>query len=237
MVVTPHGGTAAAISARVMPDSKRSETMRVQLCMPDSESEIRSFVKRKSRHPDAAAGNNGAMGSIGQRIRAERKAAGLTIKEFAAKVGLATSTLTELELGESASTTKLHRIAEELHVSVSWLETGRGPKTLAPTQDSERSADAGRQARSVRPDAATMALAYKAVLIHSGLAERIFYPTRDEDMAVVCDAYAIIAAGGGVLPGEPDASRIEAAVQRLSTRKGDDSGKATKPVSRHRTTK
>lgn len=38
------------------------------------------------------------------------------------------STLSDLELGLSKSTTALHRIAARLGVRTEWLETGRGPK-------------------------------------------------------------------------------------------------------------
>ena len=68
------------------------------------------------------------MKTIGDRIRGEREAQGLTRDDLASYAGMAKTTLSDLELGESKSTTKLHRIAEKLGVSADWLATGKGPK-------------------------------------------------------------------------------------------------------------
>ncbi len=66
---------------------------------------------------------------IGSRIRAERESQGISRTELAKFAGIATSTLSDLELGHSRSTTALHKIAERLGVSAQWLETGRGEKS------------------------------------------------------------------------------------------------------------
>ncbi|RWA38958.1 phage repressor protein C [Xylella fastidiosa subsp. fastidiosa] len=66
---------------------------------------------------------------IGSRIRAERENQGISRTELAKFAGIATSTLSDLELGHSRSTTALHKIAERLGVSAQWLETGRGEKS------------------------------------------------------------------------------------------------------------
>ncbi len=65
---------------------------------------------------------------IGQRIRAARLAhePQISVAKLAHAVGMAPSTLYDLERGDSESTTKLHLIAEFLGVRVLWLETGRG---------------------------------------------------------------------------------------------------------------
>lgn len=66
--------------------------------------------------------------TIGERVRREREAQGISRKDLASYAGIGVSTLSDLELGLSESTTKLHRIAEKLGLRVQWLETGRGAK-------------------------------------------------------------------------------------------------------------
>lgn len=70
------------------------------------------------------------METIGTRIRAEREAQQISRSELARAGGIAQSTLSDLELGESKSTTALHKIAARLGVRPEWLETGKGPKTI-----------------------------------------------------------------------------------------------------------
>lgn len=81
--------------------------------------------------------------TIGKRIREARESAqpAMTARELATRVGLAPSTLYDLERGDSQSTTKLHRIAEETGVYASWLETGKGqmrPAAGASADDAAR---------------------------------------------------------------------------------------------------
>lgn len=59
---------------------------------------------------------------IGQRVRSARKAAGLTQKELAEKVGIRQSTISELEKGESRATTHIAKIAHACGVTVQYLE-------------------------------------------------------------------------------------------------------------------
>lgn len=68
------------------------------------------------------------MDTIGTRIRAEREAQGISRAELARAAGIASTTLSDLELGSSKSTTALHKIARRLGVRPEWLETGRGAK-------------------------------------------------------------------------------------------------------------
>ena len=75
------------------------------------------------------------MNSIGQRIREEREAQGVSRADLARFAGIAQTTLSDLELGRSKSTTGLHKIAERLRVRTSWLESGKGPKTNLGTTD------------------------------------------------------------------------------------------------------
>lgn len=64
---------------------------------------------------------------IGARIRKRRKERGLRVEELAKAAGIATTTLYDLERGDSHSTTRLHHIAAALRCNVEWLENGRGP--------------------------------------------------------------------------------------------------------------
>lgn len=79
--------------------------------------------------PIRNSGLMGAMTTIGQRIRRIRTERGLTQKQLAAAVGMAQSTLAELEGGASKRTTRLLRIAEALGVSASELDPPRRRKS------------------------------------------------------------------------------------------------------------
>ncbi|TPD71478.1 helix-turn-helix transcriptional regulator [Stenotrophomonas maltophilia] len=68
------------------------------------------------------------METIGSRIRAEREAQGISRNELAKFAGIASTTLSNLELGLSKSSTALHKIAARLGVHTDWLETGKGSK-------------------------------------------------------------------------------------------------------------
>jgi len=67
--------------------------------------------------------------TVGTRIRAEREAQKISRSELAKAAGIASTTLSDLELGLSKSTGALYKIARRLNVLPEWLETGRGPKT------------------------------------------------------------------------------------------------------------
>lgn len=81
-----------------------------------------------NRYSDLVPQDNIGM-SIGSRIREARRAAKMTQKELAKKVGLAQASLSELETGESQGTTMIASFAAALGVSALWLETGKGPTT------------------------------------------------------------------------------------------------------------
>ncbi len=83
------------------------------------------------RHSVTAFRSNVNMETIGSRIRAEREAQGVSRAELARSAGIAPSTLSDLELGLSKSTTALHKIARRLGLRPEWLETGRGSKDPA----------------------------------------------------------------------------------------------------------
>lgn len=79
--------------------------------------------------------------SVGQRIKEARKEAGLTQAELCAKVGMNQSTLSELERGDSRSTSFVASLAAALRVSPLWLETGRGPKHSTPGDQPQSPSD------------------------------------------------------------------------------------------------
>ncbi len=80
--------------------------------------------------------------TLGQRIREVREEQGISRAQLAQAAGLSSTTLSDLELDRSKSTTKLHRIAGRLRVNVAWLETGRGPKELVVSDDEWTDVDA-----------------------------------------------------------------------------------------------
>jgi phage repressor protein C with HTH and peptisase S24 domain len=84
-----------------------------------------------NRNSDLVPTDNIGM-SIGTRIREARRAAKLTQKALAQKVGMAQASLSELETGESAGTTLVASLAAALGVNPLWLETGKG--SMVPVQ-------------------------------------------------------------------------------------------------------
>lgn len=95
-----------------------------------------------------------SLSTVGDRIRYARDhgpAGKVERKELAAFAGIAYSTLADVENGNSASTTVLHRIAKRLKVRVEWLETGKGKmEDVAPDPDLDWSDILGvRQAASL----------------------------------------------------------------------------------------
>jgi transcriptional regulator with XRE-family HTH domain len=83
--------------------------------------------------------------SIGTRIREARKAAKLTQKQLAKRVGMAQGSLSELETGVSHATTLIASIAAACGVNALWLETGKG----LPRATNDAAAFSGRQARMI----------------------------------------------------------------------------------------
>lgn len=74
-----------------------------------------------------------AMETIGDRIRTEREAKGITRAELAKAIGAkGESYISELELGGIKKGGRLHLIAQALGVTVGWLETGKGDKHVQP---------------------------------------------------------------------------------------------------------
>jgi transcriptional regulator with XRE-family HTH domain len=80
-----------------------------------------------NRNSDLNIGDNYAM-NIGERVRQARLEKRMTQGDLAAKVGIRQPTLSELEKGDSNSTSHIAKLAAALGVSALWLETGRGQK-------------------------------------------------------------------------------------------------------------
>lgn len=68
--------------------------------------------------------------TIGARIKAEREAQGITRTMLAQLSGVKYPTLAGIENGDQESSTQLHAIAAALGVSPTWLESGRGRKSI-----------------------------------------------------------------------------------------------------------
>jgi transcriptional regulator with XRE-family HTH domain len=62
----------------------------------------------------------------------------MSVKAMARAVGLAESTIYDLERSDSDSSTKLHLFAKALGLNVHWLETGKGQRLLTDAPASVR---------------------------------------------------------------------------------------------------
>lgn len=89
---------------------------------------LRYSVELRQRHSVTDFRSNVNMDTIGNRIRAERESQKISRADLARSADIATTTLSDLELGLSKSTTALHKIARRLGVRAEWLETGKGTK-------------------------------------------------------------------------------------------------------------
>lgn len=122
--------TASAISAKVIPEFWSCRMRSAHLFIPVRLRHTRSISQR---HSVTELRLNKLMAeTIGDRVRKWRAVRDISVETLARKTGLRPSTLYDLESGRSKSTTKLHRIAVELRVAVSYLESGAGdPETGA----------------------------------------------------------------------------------------------------------
>jgi SOS-response transcriptional repressor LexA len=94
------------------------------------DSSIGTPICSVNRYSNSLSEENIGM-SIGSRIREARRAAKMTQKALAQKVGMTQGALSELETGESQSSTLLPSMAAVLGVSALWLGTGKG--SMLPT--------------------------------------------------------------------------------------------------------
>lgn len=89
---------------------------------------LRYSVPLSQRHSVTEFRSNVSMETIGTRIRKEREEQGISRADLARSAGIAPTTLSDLELGLSKSTTALHKIASRLGVRPEWLESGKGSR-------------------------------------------------------------------------------------------------------------
>lgn len=182
-----------------------------------------------NRHSGRSISSNTGMGTIGSRIRAERRAQGISTREMEKAAELSRSGLNDLELGKSKTTPQLHLIAERLGVTVSWLATGRGPKHLTDQEADQTLTHDSRQARAVRPDPDILAEAYQAAVYYTQLVgQPDLKPSDLDDSAVICDLYAIRAAGGTVLTTEGIPSDVVPVIRQRAQRLGGANGQTDK---------
>jgi len=149
---------------------------------------------------------------LGARIRAERETQQISRSELAKAAGIAVSTLSDLELGESKSTSALHKIAARLGVSPHWLETGKGPKTAGHSVAADDWTDITGFAQSAAagdgsaPDdyAETHTLKFKSSsLRRKGLFARklaVFYARGDSMLPRIHDGDALLFDQGSTSP-------------------------------------
>lgn len=126
------------------------------------------------------------METIGDRVRRLRESQGIARKDLAARVGLSYTGLSDLELSKAKSSTKLHRLAEELGVSATFLETGRESKGVRPAPESH--------SHLVRLDPAMLAETHRALRKLERAEGRDFSLEEDHDAARFVQLYEIRAA-------------------------------------------
>lgn len=107
------------ISARVRPVSRSSLMRDAHVFI---ERNLRYSVSARQRLPVTAFRSNWGVDTIGTRIRKKREARHMSRRALGQAVGLASSTIADLENGYQKSTTKLHKIAEALGTTIEHLE-------------------------------------------------------------------------------------------------------------------
>lgn len=76
--------------------------------------------------------------SGGDRVKEVRKAAGLTLEKFGARLGVAKTTISRIENGVNGLTDQMCKsISREFGVSEEWLKTGDGPMIEPVDEDEE----------------------------------------------------------------------------------------------------
>lgn len=83
--------------------------------------------------------------TIGNRLKERRKELRLSVAEVADAVGMAHSTLYDIERGDQESSTKLHLLCALLGLNPKWVETGRSTRLAQPAEvgTTHKVADAG----------------------------------------------------------------------------------------------
>ena len=103
---------------------------------------LRDSVIGRQRDSVGSGGYRPDMG-IGRRLQERRRELRLSVKDVAARAGMAPTTLYDLEREEQHSTTRLHSICKVLGLQVEWVESERGPRLVGKhDRNSARPADA-----------------------------------------------------------------------------------------------
>lgn len=113
------------------PSVSRSETMHAQFVMLAN---LRHSVITCQRHPVTGFRNTYRMIGIGDRVRLVRESKTpkkWSRKQLAAMTGISETAISDLELGRSQRSLSLHKLADALGVTATWLETGKGPRDKA----------------------------------------------------------------------------------------------------------
>jgi transcriptional regulator with XRE-family HTH domain len=108
------------------------------------------------RHPVTDFRDTSGMPFIGRNIKKARDRLGLSQGDLADRSGLAPSTISDLENERQKSTTKIHRVAKALNMTVEELERGDLPKeandqSVARAYLSEREEELLRLFRAATP--------------------------------------------------------------------------------------
>lgn len=144
MSLTEEGASpmATPISARVSPVERRSEIRDAQVLISRS---IRNAEVRCQRKADTVVRNNlfmprpkelpASLITIGQRVKWWRGYRKIPQGAFAKSVGMAQSTLSDLENDRQDGSGKLHLIAAKLGLNAHYLENGKGEPEAEFIQD------------------------------------------------------------------------------------------------------
>lgn len=96
-------------------------------CFQSMAANLQDSVGSSQQHSVTDFCDSALMESIGDRVRREREAQGISRADLAKMVGAkGESYISELELGRIKKGSRLHLIAQALKVDLTWLETGRG---------------------------------------------------------------------------------------------------------------
>lgn len=137
--------------------------------------------------------------SVGERVKAVRKDAGLTLDEFGARIGLKNAALSLIENNKRALTdTVAKSIAREFGVSEEWLRTGEGE--MRPATASGAAAEIAARLK-LGPWAAQalerfMALGEKEQELFLEILEKILDPIEAQRDALDADGEAQVRAAG-----------------------------------------
>lgn len=89
---------------------------------------------------------------MNDRIREVRKASGLTLKQFSARIGISDSAVSQMENGKiGVSDQTIRSICREYGVNETWLRTGAGSMTAGKSREQEM-ADMVKSLLAERPD-------------------------------------------------------------------------------------